>query len=116
MLSSLKLIPVNINYGSDKCWTWGKWTWSPGTGLSATTGTSIIITPGAIGGTITYTIQHTFDEVFDPNVTPTAFDHSTLASQTANKDGNYAFPVSGVRITVTAGGGSVSMNVIQAGI
>jgi hypothetical protein len=65
-------------------------------------------------GTVTYKVQHTFD---DPSVGFTTwFDHPTITGQTANADGNYAFPVSGVRVTVTAGGGSVVMNVIQAGI
>lgn len=65
-------------------------------------------------GTVTYKVQHTFD---DPGVGFTTwFDHPTITGLSANADGNYAFPVSGIRVTVTAGGGSVSMNVIQAGI
>ena len=65
-------------------------------------------------GTVTYKVQHTFD---DPGVGfSTWFDHPTIAAKTGDEDGNYAFPVSGVRVTVTAGGGSVVMNVIQAGI
>jgi archaellum component FlaF (FlaF/FlaG flagellin family) len=67
-----------------------------------------------VTGTVNYTVQHTFD---DPAVGFTNwFSHPTIASQSANKDGNYAFPVTGIRITVNSGGGSVSMNVIQAGI
>ena len=46
-----------------------------------------------VSGAVTYTIEHTFDEVFDSGVTPIAFPHSTLVTQTANKDGNYAFPI-----------------------
>lgn len=66
-----------------------------------------------VSGTVTYTIEHTFDEVFDPNVTPTAFAHSTLASQTTNKDGNYAFPIRAIRINNTAGTGTTTLTILQ---
>lgn len=53
-----------------------------------------------IDGVVNYTVQHTFD---DPRVgTPTYFDHETLIAQTADEDGNYAFPVRAVRITNNA--------------
>ena len=65
-------------------------------------------------GTATYTVQHTFDDIFDASVTPTAFDHSTVAAQTTNKDGNYAFPVRAIRLNVTAGTAPVvSMTLLQ---
>jgi len=67
-----------------------------------------------VTGTANYTVQHTFD---DPSVGFTTwFSHPTIASLAANADGNYAFPVTGIRITVNSGGGSVAMNVVQAGI
>jgi len=71
------------------------------------------------GGILTYTVQHTFDDVqantFDP-ATATWFSNSTLVAQTADKDGNYAYPVTAVRLLVTAyTSGSVTMTVIQAG-
>jgi hypothetical protein len=71
------------------------------------------------GGSLTYTVQHTFDDVFSPTFTAagaTWYSNSTLVAQTTDKDGNYAFPVTGIRITVTAWtSGSVTMTVIQAG-
>lgn len=67
-----------------------------------------------VTGTVNYTVQHTFD---DPAVGFTTwFDHPTIASKAINQDGNYAFPVTGIRITVNSGGGSVAMKLIQAGI
>jgi hypothetical protein len=93
-----------------------------GTGTSAWIPCDIHITPFNIGlgcvvtGTATYTIEHTFDDVQDATVTPTAFPHSVLANQTANQDGNYAFPVKAVRLHITAGTGTVALTVIQAGI
>lgn len=65
-------------------------------------------------GTATYTVQHTFDNVFDPTVTPVAFDNASSTAQTANDDGNYAFPVRAVRLNVTAAAGAtVTMTLLQ---
>ena len=67
-----------------------------------------------VSGTVNYTIQHTFD---DPSVGFTTwFPHPTIAAQAANADGNYAFPVTGIRLTVNSGGGSATLNLVQAGI
>lgn len=67
-----------------------------------------------VTGVVDYTVQHTFD---DPAVGFTTwFNHPTIAAQIASADGNYAFPVTGIRITVNSGAGSVTMKVIQAGI
>jgi len=65
-------------------------------------------------GVVDYTVQHTFD---DPaSGFTTWFPHPTIAAQIANADGNYAFPVTGIRITVNSGAGSVTLKAIQAGI
>ena len=65
-------------------------------------------------GTATYTVQHTFDDVYDPNVTPVAFNNSSVAAKTTNADGNYAFPVTAIRLSVSAGSSPVvSMAMIQ---
>ena len=67
-----------------------------------------------VSGTVDYTVQHTFD---DPAVGFTTwFSHPTVAGETANADGNYAFPVTGVKVLVNSGTGTVTMNLIQAGI
>jgi hypothetical protein len=62
------------------------------------------------GGPPTYTVEHTFDDILG-GATATAFPHSSVAAQTTNKDGNYAFPITGIRINMTAGTGSVTMTV-----
>ena len=67
-----------------------------------------------VTGTVTYTVQHTFD---DPGVGFTTwFNHPTAASLTAAADGNYAFPVTGIRITVNSGSGTATLRLVQAGI
>jgi hypothetical protein len=64
-----------------------------------------------VGGTITYTVEHTFDDPFTG--TPVAFPHSVLAAQTASKDGNYAFPVRAIRVNNTAGTGTTTITILQ---
>jgi hypothetical protein len=67
-----------------------------------------------VSGTVDYTVQHTFD---DPAVGFTTwFSHPTIAGQAANADGNYAFPVTGIKLLVNSGGGTATLNLIQAGI
>ena len=76
-------------------------------------GIGVIVT-----GTVNYTVQHTFDEVFSPTFNPataTWIDHPTLAADTATADGNYAFPVRGIRLLVNSGAGTAAMTIIQAG-
>ena len=65
-------------------------------------------------GTVTYTVQHTFD---DPAVAFSVwFPHPTIAGKSDNQDGNYAFPVTGVKVLVTAGDGTATLKLVQAGI
>ena len=49
-------LPVDIRYGNEKDWSWGSWTWSPSTGLSATTGTDVTVNINALTGPVTYTV------------------------------------------------------------
>lgn len=71
---------------------------------------SVVVT-----GTVSYDVEHTFDDVFDAAVTPTAWDHATLAAQTANGNSNYAFPIRAVRVTVNSGTGTAALTWMQAG-
>lgn len=79
-------------------------------------GLGIALSPGAV---LTYTVQHTLDDVtletFSP-ATATWYSNSGLTAKTTSSDGNYAFPVTAIRLNVTAyTSGSALMTVIQAG-
>ena len=93
-----------------------------GAGSSAICPMNLNATPFSVGigvvvsGTVTYSIQHTFSNVFDTAVTPVWFNHSTLVGQAANADGNYAFPVTAIKVLVTAGTGTATATILQAGI
>jgi len=66
-------------------------------------------------GTVTYTVQHTFDNLAT-TASPVWFSHPTIAAKSDNQDGNYAFPVAAIKVLVTAGDGTAAMTMIQAGI
>jgi len=72
------------------------------------------------GANLTYKVQHTFDDVqaaaFDP-ATATWYDHASLTAKTTSSDGNYAYPVTAIRLNVTAyTSGTATMTTIQAGV
>lgn len=72
------------------------------------------------GAGLTYTVEHTFDDVYSPTFDPATakwYSHATLASKTSSADGNYAYPVSAIRLNVTPyTSGTATLNVLQAGI
>ena len=67
-----------------------------------------------VNGSATYNIEHTFDNVQDSTVTPTAFVNSGISNATGNKDLNYTEPVRAIRINQSVGAGSVTMTIIQS--
>tara|TARA_R110002126_G_scaffold289905_1_gene445850 strand:+ start:50 stop:370 length:321 start_codon:yes stop_codon:yes gene_type:complete len=96
-----------------------------GTSVSAPYPLDTYISPFNVGfavvvtGTVTYSVQHTFDNPFAAGFTPasaTWFNHEDLVAQTTSQDGNYAFPVRAIRVNQTAGSGSTSSIFIQTGI
>lgn len=88
----------------------------------------IMQTPFAIGvGVVTsssgstYSVEHTFDYTGSSTFISTAatwFGNSGLTSLSSNGNGNYAFPVSAIRLNVTAGSSTVvvTMTALQAGV
>lgn len=66
-----------------------------------------------VTGTVTYSVQHTFDDIYNAAITPVWFNHAFVNAATANQDGNYAFPIAAMRLNVTAGTGSVTINILS---
>lgn len=71
-----------------------------------------------VTGTVVYTIQHTFDDIYAAGYNPASgnwFDHDNadLVNATANANDNYMAPVRGSRIHQTSGAGSVQLTAIQ---
>jgi hypothetical protein len=77
---------------------------------------------GATTGT--WSVQHTFDDPFDPGFAANAvwYPYTDLTNIAINEDGNYAFPVTAIRLNVlTLSSGAptapntITMTVIPAG-
>lgn len=64
------------------------------------------------GQDITFRVQHTFDNVFDPNVSARAFTHADVTAATVSTDGNYAYPVAAVRVQTVSASGSAGVELI----
>lgn len=71
-----------------------------------------------IATTAKYTLQHTFNDPLSTSAGGlTWFPHEFLTAASANADGNYSFPVGGIRVEISAANeGGVSVTFIQAGI
>jgi hypothetical protein len=80
-------------------------------------GIGVVLSSGA---NLTYTVEHTFDDVWAPGFDPATaawFANTNLTAQTTSRDGNYAFPITAIRLRVSArSAGSATMTVIQAGV
>lgn len=72
-------------------------------------GLAVIVT-----GTVNYSVQFSYD---DPATGfSTWFDDATITSKTGNEDASINFPITGLKVLVNSGSGSVTLKVVQAGI
>ena len=94
-----------------------------GVGVSNPYGVDTYISPSNMGlavtvtGTITYKVQYTFDNIYANDYSPASgnwFDHPTLTGSAA-ANSNIAYPVTAIRLNNTAGTGSATLTIIQAG-
>lgn len=69
-------------------------------------------------GTVNYTVQYTFDNIWADSYNPATgnwIDQTNQTGVTANTATHITFPITGARIKLNSGSGSVTMTVIQAG-
>lgn len=81
-------------------------------------GSAYVSIQAVVQGTATYTIQQTLDNPLAEGANPVWFDHpdSSFVAQTVNRQGAYPFLPLAVRVRQTAGTGSVTLTVLQAGV
>lgn len=68
-------------------------------------------------GSPTYSVQHTFADLYEETANPGLFEwftNGTVAAVTASTDGNYDKPISALRLAVTGAGTAVHMKGWQA--
>jgi len=71
-----------------------------------------------VSGTVNYTIQHTFDDIFASGFNPataTWYDHDNaiMVNATANQNSNYNFPIRALKILQNSGSGTTTLTFIQ---
>lgn len=71
-----------------------------------------------VTGTVNYTVNHTYDDLYDANVSPVWLPHgvANMIAATSTQESNYLVPISGVQVVINSGGGSVRLVLLQQGI
>lgn len=75
-----------------------------------------------VTGTVNYTLQYTYDDFWSVPLgqsqgnTPVAYADAAITAATATKDTAINDPISGWRLLINSGTGSVTVSAIQAGI
>lgn len=67
-------------------------------------------------GTVNYTAQYTFDNVFSGAGPFNWVNHGDLTAKTSTATGTLISPVTAVRLVTNSGTGTITFNVIQAGV
>jgi hypothetical protein len=68
------------------------------------------------GGTLTYFVEQTFDDVFSPTFNPTTATWVTAFTASADQVGSLTAPATAVRLRVSAyTSGTATLTVIQSG-
>jgi len=66
-----------------------------------------------VTGTVTYTVEHTYDDIMDSAVTPVWYTNASVGSSSATKEGAYTTPVVALRVNASAGTGTVKLTVVE---
>lgn len=75
----------------------------------------------SVGANLTYTVEHTYDDIYAPGFDPSTavwWSQTSLTTKGVAAEGNYSYPVRAVRLTLVAPytSGQATMTVIQAGM
>jgi hypothetical protein len=73
------------------------------------------------GASLTYTVEHTYDDVFAADFSPSTaiwWSQTSLTTKNTSLEGNYTYPIRAVRLTLVSptSSGTATMTVIQAGM
>lgn len=71
-----------------------------------------------VDGTVNYTVQHTYQPLLGSgfDFVPRNFDHATLAAETTTQTGTYKESITGMRVHINSGTGTLTIDVLQAGL
>jgi hypothetical protein len=66
-----------------------------------------------LGTSGTYTVQHTPTDIQSLTAVRQWYNHDSMAALTANDDGNYLFPITAIRLLMTAQVGATTLTVLE---
>tara|TARA_R110000868_G_scaffold34941_1_gene125610 strand:- start:266 stop:538 length:273 start_codon:yes stop_codon:yes gene_type:complete len=68
-----------------------------------------------VSGAVTYSVQYTNEDIFDPDITPLAVAHPTaaLTSATASQTASTTTLMRAVRVNTASGTGTLRVTVVQ---
>lgn len=71
-----------------------------------------------VTGTVNYTVNHTYDDIYNAAITPTWWPdgQSSLVGATTSQEGNFVLPISAMQVIINSGTGSVNVTILQQGI
>lgn len=71
-----------------------------------------------VTGTVNYTVNHTYDDVYSTTTNPTWLPHgvSNLINATTTQESNFVIPVAAMQLVINSGTGSVTITILEQGI
>lgn len=69
-------------------------------------------------GTVNYTLYHTYDDIFNPAITPVWLPHgvANMVGATTTQESNFVIPISACQLILNSGSGSINFVVLEQGI
>lgn len=113
-ISANGAVSTAVSAGTSEVGAYSNWLPLDGPGQNSQCAVAAYVT----AGTINYTVQHTYDNVFNSADTIHVFniDDPSMVGATTTQDSNYAFEPRAVRILINSGSGSLIFYVNQSGL
>lgn len=113
-ISANAAVGTNITVGTGSTNAYSRWLPLNGPGATSMAAVAAYVTASPIN----YTVQHTFDNVFNSADTINIFpiDDTSMVGATTTQDSNYMFSPRAVRILINSGTGSLVFYVNQSGL
>ena len=71
-----------------------------------------------VTGTVNYTVNHTYDDIYNAAITPVWLPHgvANMVGATTTQESNFVIPVAAMQVVINSGTGSVNLVALQQGI
>jgi len=113
-ISANAAVGTSVSAGTGSTNAYSNWIPLNGPGATSMAAVAAYVT----ASTINYTVQHTFDNIFNSSDTINIFpiDDTSMVGATTTQESNYTFSPRAVRILINSGSGSLDFYVNQSGL